>query len=74
MLELYRKLRAGETRRAGDEKRRTQTFGEFHDSASIYLNSFRRSHANEFQWHLCNLVGHVILGADLIGFEFRRLK
>ncbi len=73
MLELYRKLRAGETRKAGDEKRRTHDFIDWRKS-NEYTKSFAKQNSTQFQWHLCDLVGHVILSADLIGFEFRRLK
>lgn len=70
MIAGYKTLKAGDVRKAGDECHRTEPRPE---PVSPYgLSKFRGLTADLEPWTPTNLVGHVILQSDLMGFEYRR--
>lgn len=61
----YSTLKAGDVRRAGDECHRITP-------REPIMSHVRGLTADLEPWMPTNLVGHVILQSDLMGFEYRR--
>lgn len=70
MIAGYKTLKAGDVRKVGDECHRTTPRDPIHSHYG--LSKTRGLTADLEPWAPTNLIGHVILQSDLMGFEYRR--